>query len=72
MSHPRGSEGASDFHSMLVKAAFPYLECAAGAMHSRLLRLSTIESRDYAPLLCMLASGKTWEGAYSRDRDVAA
>ena len=33
---------------------------------------NTVESRDYAPLLCMLASGKTWMGAYSRDRDIAA
>ena len=31
----------------------------------------TIESRKYAPLFCMLASGKTGEEAYARDRDIA-
>ena len=29
---------------------------------------STIESRSYAPCVCMLALGKTGEGAYLRDR----
>ena len=31
----------------------------------------TVESCEYAPLFCMLASGKTGEGAYSRDRDIS-
>ena len=31
---------------------------------------STVESRNYAPLLCMLALGKTGEGAYKRDSDI--
>ena len=29
-----------------------------------------IESHNYAPLLCMLALGKTGEGAYRRDSDI--
>ena len=33
---------------------------------------STIESHTYAPLFCMLALGKTGEGAYVRDCDVSA
>jgi hypothetical protein len=33
---------------------------------------STVESRDYAPPFCMLALGKSGEGAYTRDRDISA
>ena len=32
----------------------------------------TVESRDYAPPFCMLALGKSGEGAYMRDRDISA
>ena len=32
----------------------------------------TVESRDYAPPFCMLALGKSGEGAYTRDRDIFA
>ena len=32
--------------------------------------INTVESRNYAPLLCMLALGKTGEGAYSQDSDI--
>ena len=33
---------------------------------------NTVESRDYAPPFCMLALGKSGEGAYTRDRDISA
>ena len=32
----------------------------------------TVESRDYAPSLCMLALGKSGEGAYLRDPYISA
>ena len=32
----------------------------------------TVESRDYASPFCMLALGKSGEGAYTRDRDISA
>ena len=32
----------------------------------------TVESRDYAPPFCMIALGKSGEGAYTRDRDISA
>ena len=32
----------------------------------------TVESRKYASVFCMLALGKTGEGAYARDRDISA
>ena len=32
----------------------------------------TVESCKYAPLFCMLASGKTGEGAYAQDHDISA
>ena len=39
-------------------------------MHVAILAtLCTVVSRKYAPLFCMLASGKTGEGAYARDRN---
>ena len=46
MRHPKGGEGASYFHRVaytvhvlgeVPKAVFLYLECAAGAVHSRLV-----------------------------------
>ena len=35
------------------------------------LRYSTVESRDYAPPLCMLALGKSGEGVYTRDSNIS-
>ena len=32
----------------------------------------TVVSRKYASLFCMLAPGKTGEGAYARDSDISA
>ena len=32
----------------------------------------TIESSNHAPLFCMLALGKTGEGAYAWDHDISA
>ena len=32
----------------------------------------TVGSHKYAPLFCMLSSGKTGEGAYARDSDISA
>ena len=47
MSRPKGGEGASDFRGLptdvldeVLKAVFPCLEHAAGAVHSRLVSTS--------------------------------
>ena len=32
---------------------------------------NTVESRDYAPRLCMLGLGKSGEGAYTRDPNIS-
>ena len=36
------------------------------------VNINTVESRKYAPLFCMLASGKAGEGAYAWDHDISA
>ena len=44
-----------------------HCDCCAGSPG-----VHTVESCKYAPLFCMLASGKTGEGAYARDHDTSA
>ena len=55
MSCPKGSEGASEFHRVahsmhvlgrVLKVVFPYLECAAHAIHSGLLCINHTEPAD--------------------------
>ena len=63
-------DSVNSFLSRLVSGALAELE-SSYCIEFEEVNI-TVESCDYAPLLCMLASGKTWEGAYSRDRDIAA
>ena len=39
-------------------------------IHTKPQHPITVESRNYTPLLCMLALGKTGEGAYRQDSDI--
>jgi hypothetical protein len=41
-------------------------------METLIPMLHTVESYDYAPPFCMLALGKSGEGAYTRDSDISA
>ena len=42
-----------------------------GAINIPRARDNTVESHQYVPLFCMLASGKTGEGAYVRECDIS-